>query len=105
MRQLKTQRIMKRLKRAKYLSEHIDQLRDQLNNFLQPSLIDLLSSDKLKNQFSLFLSTNDENSSTTTIDDRKEFLEQIEQLSSLDKIILPGDDLTIDDEIRDEIDQ
>jgi len=99
---------MKRLKRAKYIAEHIDQLRDQLSNLLQPSLIDLLSSDKIKDQFSLFLSTNDENSSTTTtttIDDRKEFLEQIEQLSCLDQIIIPEDDTLIDEHFTDQFDQ
>jgi len=74
-----------------------------LNDFLQPECIHLLSSDKLTNQFALFLSTNQLNS--TTIDDRKIFLEQIEQLSCLDQIILPGDDFSFDDQIKDQIDQ
>ncbi|CAF3302299.1 unnamed protein product [Rotaria socialis] len=105
MRQLKTQRIMKRLKCAKYIAEHIDQLREQLHELLQPSLIDLLSSDTFKAQFSLFLSTNDDNENSTTIDHRRELYQQLEQLSCLDKVIVPGDDTTIDDEIRDEIDE
>lgn len=104
MKQYKTQLIIKRLKRAKYLSENIDQLRDELNNLLQPSSIELICSEKLKNQFLLFLSTNDE-ISTITIDDKKEFFEQIEQLSCLDQIILPIDDLNNDDQITDEFDQ
>ncbi|CAF1053236.1 unnamed protein product [Rotaria sordida] len=106
MRQLKTQRIMKRLKCAKYIAENIDQLREQLHDLLQPSLIDLLSSDQFKTQFSLSLSTNDENeNSTTTFDHRRELYQQLEELSCLDKVIVPGDDSTVDDEIRDEIDE
>jgi hypothetical protein len=104
MRQLKSQQIMKRLKRAKYIAEHIDQLRDQCNQLLQPSLIHLLSSDKFQNQFSLFLSTNDENDNTTNNDDRKELLEQLEHLSCLDSLIVPGDELVTDDDIREDID-
>lgn len=104
MKQLKTKLIIKRLKRAKYLAENIDQLRDQLNNFLQPSSIDFICSEKLKNQFLMFLSTNEQNS-TITIDDKKEFFQQIEQLSCLDHIILPDEDFIIDDQIQDEIDQ
>jgi len=100
MRQLKTQRIMKRLKRAKYIGEHIDQLRDELTHLLQPTIFDLISSEKFQKEFSLFLSTNDENS---TNDERNDFLKQIEQLSCLDKIIIPGDQRGIDDEIKDDI--
>ncbi|CAF0885226.1 unnamed protein product [Adineta steineri] len=102
MRQLKTQRIMKRLKRAKYIGEHIDKLRDELIHLFQPSFVDLILSEQFQHQFSLFLSTNDENS---TSEQRKEFLEQIEQLSCLDKIIIPGDQFGIDDEIKDDIEE
>lgn len=109
MRQLKTQRIMKRLKCAKYIAENIDELREQLYELLQPSLIDLLSSDTFKTQFSLLLSTNDENENSaatvTTFDNRRELYQQLEELSCLDKVIVPGDDTIIDDEIRDEIDE
>ena len=93
---------MKRLKRAKYIGEHIDQLRDELNHLFQTSFLDLISSDKFQNQFSLFLSTNEENS---TSEERKEFLEQIEQLSCLDKILIPGDQFGIDDEVKDDIEE
>ena len=100
---------MKRVKCAKYIAEHIDQLREQLRDLLQPSLIDLLSSDNFKAQFSLFLSTNDENEDSTTAsttnDYRRELYQQFEQLSCLDRVILPGDDSIIDDEVRDEIDE
>ncbi len=91
---------MKRLKRAKYIGEHIDQLRDELTHLLQPTIFDLISSEKFQKEFSLFLSTNDENA---TNDERKDFLEQIEQLSCLDKIMIPGDQGGIDDEIKDDI--
>jgi len=100
MRQLKTQRIMKRLKRAKYIGEHIDQLRDELTHLLQPPVFDLISSEKFQKEFSLFLSTNEENS---TNNQRNDFLEQIEQLACLDKIMIPGDQRGIDDEIKDDI--
>lgn len=100
---------MKRLKCAKYIAENIDELREQLYELLQPSLIDLLSSDTFKTQFSLLLSTNDENENSaatvTTFDNRRELYQQLEELSCLDKVIVPGDDTIIDDEIRDEIDE
>lgn len=106
MRQLKTQRIMKRLKRAKYIAENIEQLREQLYDLIQPSLIDLLASDQFRSQFSTLSSADDENeNSITTSEDRRELLQQLEELSCLDKVLLPGDDVSVDDEINDEIDE
>ncbi len=95
---------MKRLKRAKYIAENIQELKDHLHKLLQPSLIDLLQSEKLINQFNLFLSNNEENS-TITFDQRKEIYQQLEQLSYLDNLILPGDEFAFDEEYRDDIDE
>ncbi|UJR24227.1 hypothetical protein I4U23_027194 [Adineta vaga] len=102
MRQLKTERIRKRLKRAKYIGEHIYELSDQLNHLFPLSFINLISSEQFQNQFSLFLSNKEENS---TNEQRKEFLDQLEQLAFLDQIIIPGDQFGIDDEIKDDFDE
>ncbi len=92
---MKSEQIIKRLKCAKYFSENIHLLTNQLNDLFQPSFIHFLSSDKFKNHFSLFLSTN-EDYSTTTMDEKKEFLEYIEQLSCLDQFNFPDDYCQID---------
>jgi hypothetical protein len=102
-RQIKNQTIIKRLKRAKYLSDHIDQLKDELNQFIQPQVIHLLSSDTLRIQLDLFLSSNQLNSITT--EDRKQLFQQLEELSCLDSIIIPEDHLKIDEQFTDDIDE
>ncbi|CAF1689001.1 unnamed protein product, partial [Adineta ricciae] len=102
MRQLKTDRIMKRLKRAKYIGEHIKEFYDKFTNLFSSDFLQLISSEQFQNQFSLFLSNNEEN---TSYEQRKEFLDQLEQLSCLDQILIPGDQLDIDDEIKDDFDE
>ncbi|CAF0781013.1 unnamed protein product [Adineta ricciae] len=102
MRQLKTDRIMKRLKRAKYIGEHINEFYDKLTDFFSSDFLQLISSEQFQNQFALFLSNNEEN---TSYEQRKEFLDQLEQLSCLDQILIPGDQFGIDDEIKDDFDE
>lgn len=85
---------MKRLKRAKYIGEHIDELREQLISVLHPAFVNLIGSEHFQNQFSLFLSTTDEHG---TDEQRRDFLEQ---LACLDQILIPADQLDIDDDLK-----
>ena len=93
---------MKRLKRAKYIGEHINELYDKLMDLFPSDFLQLISSEQFQNQFSIFLSNNEEN---TSYEQRKEFLDQLEQLSCLDQIFIPGDQFGIDDEVKDDFDE
>ena len=89
LRQSKNDTMLRRLKCAKYLAEHLDQFSPTLDQYFPPTFISLISSETFSNQFSSLLSfVNDSNSVATNalLDDGQEILEQLEQFTYLDRI-------------------
>lgn len=78
----------------------MDKFRDELNQLIEPTIIQIISSDNFQNDLNSFLLNYQlNNSTTTTIDQTKLF---IQQLSSLDKIILPQNYSKFDQIINDD---
>ncbi|CAF0828241.1 unnamed protein product [Didymodactylos carnosus] len=113
MREMKTQLLMKRLKRAKYIAEHIEQLRDELHIELEPSILELLCSEKLKQNWDDIVIPTTESSTTpsattttTPIQDKQKFLDEIchelDKLAFLDKLNLGA---AADEEEKEELQQ
>lgn len=79
--QNQTENILKRLRKAKYLSENLPKLSSNENNLFSNGLMNLIQSE----EFQLFLLKNHEDS--YSIEDKQEFIDYIQQLSCLDQFV------------------
>ena len=94
MKQMKSEQILKRLKRAKYLYENFDKFDDQLNDFIKPELIHLIYSE----EFQLVLFNSDFNSSLSSTFHLPN--EIFQQLQDLDFITFQNEDFYFNEFIQ-----